>query len=134
MKEVLVVAEIPDPVGAPLSLGVRHGRLVSVCGMAPIGPDKTLVGIGDVAAQTEQVLRNMALVLAKAGGTMADVIKTTVFLADIGDYDQMNVVYGRHFAAGGYPTRSTIGVKMAHPDLLIEIEALAVLPETAAGK
>lgn len=129
MNEPISVPEIPNIVDAPLSLGVRNGRLVSVCGMAPIAPEGVLVGIGDVKAQAEQVLKNMRLVLEKAGASMADVIKTTVFLANIEDYDAMNEVYSKHFPKECYPARATIGVKMGHPDLLIEIEALAVLPE-----
>jgi 2-iminobutanoate/2-iminopropanoate deaminase len=130
-KAVLNVSAIPDPVGAPLSLGIQHGNLVSICGMAPVGPDKTLVGVGDIGAQTAQVLHNISLVLAEAGATLADVIKTTVFLSDISHYDAMNQVYAQHFPKDAYPTRSTLGVKLGHPDLLIEIEAWAVVPARA---
>ena len=133
MNESISVPEIPNIVNAPLSLGVKNGRLVSVCGMAPISPDGVLVGIGDVEVQAEQVLKNMALILQKAGGKMSDVIKTTVFLANIEDYDKMNKVYARHFSKECYPARAAIGVKMGDPRLLIEIEALAVLPEDPAS-
>lgn len=132
MKRIISVKQIPNPVDAPLSVGVQHGRLVSVCGMAPIAPDKSLVGIGDVRAQTKKVMENIALVLADAGGTLADVVKTTVFLADITHYEQMNSVYETFFEGGTYPARSTLGVQLGHPDLLVEIEAWAVVPEQGA--
>lgn len=130
MKRVLSVDQIPNPVNAPLSVGIQHGRLISLCGMAPIAPDKSLVGVGDIVAQTEKVIENIKMVLAEAGATIEDVIKTTVYLADISHYEAMNEVYRKHFSEKAYPTRSTIGVKLGHPDLLIEIECWAMLPET----
>lgn len=127
MNQVITVPEIPDPVGAPISIGIRNGQLV-VCVMAGLTPEGKLAG-GDIQTQTEQTLHNISLVLKKAGCTMADVIKTTVFLANIEDYKKMNEVYRKHFPEGSLPARTAVGVKLGHPDLLLEIEAWAVVPE-----
>jgi len=129
MKRVLEVEQIPNPVNAPLSAGIQYGRLITTCGMAPIAPDKSLAGVGDIVVQTEKVIENIKLILAEAGATLNDVIKTTVYLADISHYEAMNEVYRKHFPAEAYPTRSTVGVQLGHPDLLVEIEVWAMLPE-----
>jgi reactive intermediate/imine deaminase len=81
---------------------------------------------GGVAEQTEQVLRNVAACLAAAGCSMDDVVKTTVFLADLADFPAFNEIYARHFARP-YPARTTVQAGLA-PGLLVEIEAVARRP------
>jgi len=131
VNEIIPINKIPHPVDAkdaPLSMCVKNGNLVSICGMAPIAADGTLAGVGDIEAQTEQVMLNIEHILEEVGATTADVIKTTVFLKNIEDYHKMNAVYARHFPDNYKPTRSTLGVQLGHPDLLVEVEAWAVLP------
>lgn len=127
-KEPLSIDSIPT-LGLALSVGVKAGRLVQVSGMAPLDGDGNLVGVGDIEAQTEQVMKNIGLVLEKGGATFADVIKTTVYLTDARHFEKMNAIYARYFGDEP-PARATVQVGMMHPDLMIEIEALALLPES----
>lgn len=124
-KEILTIDSIPT-LGLALSVGVKSGRLVQVSGMAPLDGDGKIVGVGDIEAQTEQVMKNVGLILEKGGATFADVIKTTVYLTDSRHFEKMNAIYGRYFGDTP-PARSTVQVGMMHPDLMVEVEALAVV-------
>jgi 2-iminobutanoate/2-iminopropanoate deaminase len=110
---------------APLSAALAAGPFVFVSGQVGIDPLTGKVAGGDVQSQTRQTLRNMAALLQAGGLSMADVVKTTVFLTRIGDFDAMNQVY-REFFAEPYPTRSTVGIALANPELLVEIEGIAL--------
>jgi len=95
-------------------------------GQIPIDPATgDLVG-GDIAAQTDQVLKNVAAVLAAAGGGLSNVVKTTVFLADMGDFAAMNEVYARHFG-DHRPARAAVAVRTLPKAVSVEIEAIARL-------
>jgi 2-iminobutanoate/2-iminopropanoate deaminase len=95
-------------------------------GQIPIDPATgDLVG-GDIAAQTDQVLKNVAAVLAAAGGSLSHVVKTTVFLADMGDFAAMNEVYARHFG-DHRPARAAVAVRTLPKNVSVEIEAIARL-------
>ena len=83
-----------------------------------------IIGIGDVRAQTRQTLRNVEAVLAEAGATFADVLKCTVYLADMGDFQAMNEEFAKAFPSDP-PARTTIQARLAEPEMLVEIEALA---------
>jgi len=118
----------PDDVSVPAppySPVVVAGDLVFTAGQIAMDPSGAVVS-GGVAEQTEQVLRNVAACLAAAGCTMDDVVKTTVFIADLADFQSFNEVYARHFSRP-YPARSTVQVGLA-PGLLVEIEAVARRP------
>ena len=128
MKSALNVPEAPAAIG-PYSqaLVVRlHGgnRLVFTSGQIPLDPVSGKLVEGDIGAQTEQVLRNLAAVLRGAGLTLADVVKTTVYLVDLADFAAMNEVYGRYFAAEP-PARSTIAAAALPRGARIEIDAVA---------
>lgn len=111
--------------GAPLSPGLKVGRTIFVSGQVPRMPGGQILE-GDVAAQTEQVLDNVEAVLAAAGATMADVVKTTVILPHVKrDFAAMNEVYARRFP-DPKPSRTTFGADLAI-DVLVEIEALAIV-------
>jgi 2-iminobutanoate/2-iminopropanoate deaminase len=121
--------------GAPAAIGpysqaqvVRlHGgnRMVFTSGQIALDPAKgELVG-ADAAQQTEQVLRNLAAVLEGAGLSFADVVKTTVYLADMKDFQAMNEVYGRHFTSAP-PARTTIAASGLPKGARVEIDAVAV--------
>ena len=86
-----------------------------------------VVGAGDVGAQTQKVLENVGIVLQEAGGTFDDVVKVTVFITDMGDYDRVHEVRRRFFAEP-YPASSMVEVSaLIDPDLLVEVEAVAVI-------
>jgi 2-iminobutanoate/2-iminopropanoate deaminase len=115
----------PGAIG-PYSQAVAVDGWVFCSGQIPIDPSTgDLVG-GDIAAQTDQVLTNVAAVLAAAGGTLANVVKTTVFLADMGDFAGMNEVYARHFG-DHRPARAAVAVRTLPKNVSVEIEAIARL-------
>lgn len=113
---------VPAP---PYSPVVVAGDLVYTAGQVAMDRSGAIVA-GGIAEQTEQVLRNVAACLAAAGCTMDDVVKTTVFLADLADFPAFNDVYAAHFAPP-HPARSTVQVGLA-PGLRVEIEAVARRP------
>ena len=129
MKSPLNVPDAPAAIG-PYSQAqvVRlHGgnRLVYTSGQLGLDPANGKLAAGGVAEQTEQALRNLAAVLRGAGLTLADVVKTTVYLADMADFGAMNEPYGRGFASDP-PARTTIAAAGLPKDARVEIEAVAV--------
>ncbi len=122
MKAAVASADAPSAIG-PYSQAIDVGALVFVSGQIPAGPDGTLVA-GGIAAQTERCLLNVAAVLKAAGLGLSDVVKTTVFMTDLGQFTAMNEVYARHFASP-FPARATVQVAALPKGAQIEIEALA---------
>jgi reactive intermediate/imine deaminase len=113
---------------APYSWAVKSGRLVFVSGQAALDPSGAVVGEGDIRRQTEHTLANIAATLQAAGGTLADIVKTTVYLTDIANYAGMNEVY-RRFFPGDPPARATLLTGLVVSGLLVEIEAIAIVGE-----
>ena len=113
------------PVKAPLSAAARAGNLVWTAGQLAYDENGDLVGAGDVAAQTEQTLRNVDAALRVAGATMTDVVKVTVWLTDTANFAAMNEVYRRWFDEPR-PVRACVRADLMGQDLLVEIEATAV--------
>ena len=113
------------PVKAPLSAAARAGNLVWTAGQLAYDENGDLVGEGDVAAQTEQTLRNVEAALRVAGATMADVVKVTVWLTDTANFAAMNEVYRRWFDEPR-PVRACVRADLMGQNLLVEIEATAV--------
>ena len=129
MKSPLNVSDAPAAIG-PYSQAqvVRlHGgnRMVFTSGQIPLDPATGQLVTGDIGAQTDRVLANLAAVLAGAGLDLADVVKTTVYLADMADFQAMNEAYGRRFAMPA-PARTTIAAAGLPKGARIEIEAVAV--------
>ena len=122
MKEIIATTGAPGAIG-PYSQATKAGSLVFVSGQLPIDP-ATGVMPEDVSAQTKQSLTNGKAILEAAGGTMADVVKTTVFLADMNDFAAMNAVYAEFFT-GTCPARAAFAVKAIPKGALVEIEAIA---------
>ncbi len=117
--------DAPAAVG-PYSQAIAIGDLVFTAGQVALDPaGGELVG-ADVAAQTEQVIRNLRAVLAAAGSDLAHVVKTTVFLQSMGDFAAMNAVYARHFPEP-FPARSTVEVGALPKGGLVEIECIALI-------
>jgi 2-iminobutanoate/2-iminopropanoate deaminase len=127
-RRVVRTAQAPAAIG-PYSQAVIAGGLVHCSGQVALDPlTGALVGAGDVEAQAEQVLRNLAAVLA-AGSDLARVLKCTVFLADMNDFAKVNAVYARHFDGGEPPARATVQVSRLPKDALVEIDCVALVQE-----
>ena len=125
MKEVVHTDNAPAAVG-PYSQAVKIGNLLFTAGQIPLDPTTMKVVEGDVTAQTEQVMKNLDAVLTAAGTNFDNVIKSTVFLQDMGDFGAMNAVYGR-FAGENPPARSAVQVAALPLGVLVEIEMIASL-------
>jgi 2-iminobutanoate/2-iminopropanoate deaminase len=123
-QEIISTSKAPGAVG-PYSQAVRTGNFVFVAGQVAIDPATGKFIEGNVAAQTHQVLTNLSAVLEAASSSLARVVKTTVFLKDMGQFQAMNAVYAEFFASDP-PARSTIEVAALPLDALVEIEAIAV--------
>ena len=123
MKTPVSTPHAPTPAG-PYSQAVRAGSLLFLAGQIPIDPGTgDLVG-GDITVQARQALDNIAAVLKAGGLSMADVVRTTVFLADMNDAPAMNEIYGTYFPEP-FPTRATVQVARLPRDVRIEIDAIA---------
>ena len=122
MKKVISTDAAPGAIG-PYSQAIDTGTFVYASGQIPIDPATGLIPEG-IKAQTAQSLANVKAILAGAGLTMANVVKTTVFLADMGDFAAMNEVYAEAFEAP-YPARSAVAVRELPKQVLVEIEVLA---------
>ena len=125
MKDIIATDRAPRAIG-PYSQAVRAGNLVFASGQIPIDPATGEFVPGGIAEQTEQVLRNLTAVFEAAGLGMDQVIKTTVFLADMDDFTAMNEVYGRFFSAAP-PARATVQAARLPRDARVEIEAIAMV-------
>ena len=125
-KTVISTPDAPAAIG-PYSQAVRVGDTVFTSGQIPLDPATGEFVPGGITEQTEQVCKNLAAVLAAAGLTTGDVVKTGVFLQDMKDFAAMNEVYGRYFAPEGAvpPARSTVQVAALPKDALVEIECIA---------
>jgi 2-iminobutanoate/2-iminopropanoate deaminase len=117
----------PHPIG-PYSKAIMVNGFIFVSGQTPLDPATGELVSGDVAAQTRQALRNIACILAAAGVSLEQVIKTTVFLTDMHDFTLMNEAYA-HFFPHEPPARSTVGVLSLPRDARVEIEAIAETPD-----
>ncbi|SRR5579883_905035 len=127
-REIIRTTLAPAPVGPYNQAIAASGRFVFVAGQIPLDPDTgELVGDGDVAAQTTQVLANLKAILEAAGATLTDVVKTSVFLKDMNDFAAMNAVYAQHFDAAIAPARACVEVSRLPKDVLVEIECIAVI-------
>lgn len=120
---------IVKPSGSPVAVGpynhaVRTGNQLFSAGQIPLDPTTGELVPGDIKAQTEQVLRNMKMILDDQNLTFSNVVKTTVFLTDLADFGDMNEIYARYFT-GDFPARSTIQVTALPKGARVEIEFVA---------
>lgn len=125
-KHEIRTSAAPAPIG-PFSQGLRVGDFVFVSGQGPIDPATGAIVAGGIAEQTAQTLANIGAILAECGGTLDDVVRSTVWLADLADFERYNAVYERFFTPPR-PTRATVGAALLG-GIGIEIEVLAHLPE-----
>ncbi len=122
MKKVIATLNAPGAIG-PYSQAIDTGSLVFCSGQIPINPaDGTIPG--GIKAQTQQAIANVVALLNEAGLTLDNVVKTTVYLADMADFQAMNEVYGESFGAP-YPARSAVAVRELPKKVLVEIEVIA---------
>ena len=125
MRTAIHTNSAPTTIG-PYSQAVRSGQLLFVSGQVPLDPTSGALVDGDIAVQTHRVMRNLAAVLRAAGASFDDVVKTTVFLVDLGDFAAMNEVYATYVGAPA-PARATIQVAALPKDARVEIDAIATL-------
>lgn len=125
MKQVISTEKAPSAIG-PYSQAIRIGNLVFCSGQIPIDPATGEFVSGGIKEQTEQVLKNLTAVLESAGATLQNVVKTTVFLADMNDFAAMNEVYARFFS-DNKPARSTVQAARLPRDAKVEIECIAII-------
>ena len=124
MRDVIATEKAPKAIG-PYSQAIRAGGFVFTSGQVAIDPATQQVIAGDVAAQTERVLKNVVGVLEASGTSLDKVVRCTVFLKNMGDFAAMNEVYGRYFTQAA-PARSTVEVARLPKDVLVEIDAIAL--------
>ena len=122
MAEKIFTSNAPAAIG-PYSQAVKVGNLVFTSGQIPINPETGMVEAQGIAAQTEQVMKNLDAVLRAAGTHMKNAVKTTCFLADMADFSTFNEVYGRYFTEK--PARSCVAVKALPKGALVEVEVIA---------
>lgn len=125
MKEAIHTDRAPAAIG-PYSQAVRAGGFLFTSGQIPVDPAAGDIPAG-IKAQAQQSLNNIAAILAQAGLDRSAVVKTTVFLKDMNDFAAMNEVYARFFEGTTYPARSAVEVARLPKDVLVEIEAVALL-------
>ncbi len=125
MKNVIATAAAPAAIG-PYSQAIDCGSFVFTSGQVPFDPATGVLVEGDITVQTHQVFKNIKAVLAAAGLTMDNVVKTTVFLQNMGDFAAMNAVYAEYFTEGQYPARSAVEVAALPKGALVEIETICV--------
>lgn len=124
MKSAISSPDAPKAIG-PYSSALRAGSLLFISGQVPLDPATGTMVAGDVAAQTHRVLENIGALLKAGGLTFADLVRTTVFLADMNDFTAMNEVYRAYFSEP-YPARSTVQAARLPRDARIEIDAIAM--------
>jgi 2-iminobutanoate/2-iminopropanoate deaminase len=128
MKKTISTNEAPGAIG-PYSQAVRSGPFLFCSGQIPLDPKSGQIVSGDIAAQTRRVLDNIASVLRAEGLTFDNVVKTTIFLTDLGDFQTVNEIYGSYFKQDP-PARSTVQVSALPKGANVEIEVIAASEET----
>ncbi len=124
MRDVISTDQAPKAIG-PYSQAIRAAGMILTSGQVALDPATQQVIAGDVAAQTDRVLKNLAAILHAAGSSLDKVLRCTVFLKNMGDFAAMNEVYGRYFTQAP-PARSTVEVARLPKDVLVEIDVIAL--------
>jgi 2-iminobutanoate/2-iminopropanoate deaminase len=124
MREVIATDQAPKAIG-PYSQAIRAGGLIFTSGQVAIDPATQQVVAGDVAVQTDRVLKNLSAILQASGSGLEKALRCTVFLKNMGDFAAVNEVYGRYFTAAP-PARSTVEVARLPKDVLVEIDVIAL--------
>lgn len=126
MKDIISTPHAPAAIG-PYSQAVKAGHFLFVSGQLPIDPKTGKLVDGDIGKQTEQVMNNLRAICESAGASLADVVKTTLYLRDLGQFKTVNEAYGRYFTENP-PARATVEVSSLPLDAALEIEATVFIP------
>ena len=124
MREIISTKDAPQAIG-PYSQAIKANGLIFTSGQIAIDPATQQVITGDIAAQTDRVLRNMSEILEAAGSGLGKVVRCTVFLKNMSEFAAMNEVYGKYFSTAP-PARSTVEVARLPKDVLVEIDVIAL--------
>ncbi len=124
MRDIVSTKDAPQAIG-PYSQAIKANGFIFTSGQIAIDPATQQVVAGDVAAQTERVLRNLSEILEAAGSGLGKVVRSTVFLKNMNDFAAMNQVYGKYFSSAP-PARSTVEVARLPKDALVEIDVIAL--------
>ena len=125
MRQAVTTPSAPPAIG-PYSQAIRAGGLLFVSGQIPLDPKTGTLVEGDLATQTHRVFQNLEAILAAAGATFDNVVRTTVYLADMNDFPTMNEVYGTYFTSPA-PARATVQAARLPKDARVEIDLIASL-------
>ncbi|NEO78465.1 RidA family protein [Moorena sp. SIO4G3] len=127
-RNIIRTPNAPAPVGPYNQAIAVSGQMIFVAGQIPLDPSTgEIVGGNDVAKQTEQVMANLEAILVAAGAKIPDIVKTTVFLADMNDFARVNQIYAKYFNEEDAPARACVEVSRLPKDVLVEIECIAVI-------
>ncbi|WP_293017298.1 MULTISPECIES: RidA family protein [unclassified Moorena] len=127
-RKIIRTPNAPAPVGPYNQAIAVSGQMIFVAGQIPLDPSTgEIVGGNDVAKQTEQVMANLEAILVAAGAKIPDIVKTTVFLADMNDFATVNQIYAKYFNEEEAPARACVEVSRLPKDVLVEIECIAVI-------
>lgn len=126
MRKIVATKDAPAAIG-PYAQANIIDNLVITSGQIPLIPETGEIVSGGIEEQTKQVLTNLEAVLKEAGTCLNNVVKTTCFIKDMNDFGKLNEVYGSFFTSGVYPSRSAIEVARLPKDVLVEIEAIAII-------
>ena len=124
MLKKIYTQNAPEAIG-PYSQAIQYDKLLFSSGQIPVDPENGAIVAGGIAAQAEQVMKNIGAILEKAGAEYASVLKTTCFLSDMNDFDAFNEVYAKYFTEK--PARSCVAVKTLPKNVLCEVEVIAVV-------
>lgn len=125
MKQIIKTTNAPAPIG-PYSQAVKAGNFLFVSGQVAINPENGELNIGNIEDETHQVMRNLKAVLLEAGLTFDHVVKSTIFLSDMGTFAQVNEIYGQYFTVD-FPARETVQVSVLPKNVNVEISVIAII-------
>ena len=127
MKQIISTLKAPKAIG-PYSQAVKMGKMIFVSGQIPIDPVTGEIVGQSIEEQVERVLTSLSAILVEAGSSLKDVVKTTVYLTDLKNFEGMNKVYARFFE-GMHPARATVGVTSLPKGVIVEIDAISLIAD-----
>lgn len=127
MKKAIATDRAPQAIG-PYSQAIQAGNLLFISGQIPVNPEDGTIISHNIEKQTHQVLKNIEAILTEAGYSLSDVVRTTVFLKDMSDFETVNTIYGQYFKHP-FPARCAVEVGRLPKDVKVEIEAIAYKSE-----
>ncbi|GAA3983913.1 RidA family protein [Pedobacter ginsengiterrae] len=125
MKKIIKTTNAPAPIG-PYNQAVLAGNFLFVSGQVAINPENGELNISNIEEETHQVMRNLKAVLLEAGLDFENVVKTTIFLTDMGTFTQVNEIYGKYFTSD-FPARETVQVSVLPKNVNVEISVIAIV-------